>query len=325
MHDSILNFAKQFDFVPEMKNGNPPTEVKKIILAGMGGSHLSAELLKLFDSTVDIYIHRDYGLPPFQREMLSQSLLIASSYSGNTEETIDFTKQALADGLRPIIITTGGALLELAISSGLPYVIMPNNVIQPRVALGLSITALAFVTGNYKLSSQLRTLAGTLNPSSFEKQGQAIALQLRGKMPLLYSSQRNETVVYNWKVRINETAKIPAFCNVFPEFSHNELAGFSSEGKNGEPQSNFHCLFFKDKNDHPRVQKRMDLTVEMISKQEITSSQYIFEGETQMEKIFNSIIVADWTAYHLALIYKANPDEIAIIKEFKEKMANGSA
>jgi glucose/mannose-6-phosphate isomerase len=328
MFESIKNFAKQFDFTPEIKNGAPVDSTSlpqtagapKIIVAGMGGSHLAADLLRLFEPTIDVYVHRDYGLPPLGREILKESFLVASSYSGNTEETLDFTREALKDGFRPTIITSGGKLLEFAEQSGLPYVKIPDTVIQPRVALGLSLLALSYIAGARKLYNELKSLSSKLSPASLEKQGKAVALQLFGKIPLFYSSERNLTVAYNWKIKINETAKVPAFCHALPEFNHNEMAGFSSEGKNAEPKAPFQIVFLRDRSDHPRIAKRMDITTEMLSRAGMSSNQILLEGETLAEKIFNSLLAADWTAYHLALMYKTDPDTTPVIKEFKDKM-----
>src|SRR3989344_4290019 len=159
MHDSILQFAQQLSFRPEIKNGPIDAHGKKVIIAGMGGSNLSGGLLKIFDPSADILEHRDYGLPLLGDEVLSSSFLIASSYSGNTEETLDFLSSALQKGLRPAVIASGGTLLERAQAEGLPYIQIPNTVIQPRVAVGLSLKALAALNGRKDLLSELERIS----------------------------------------------------------------------------------------------------------------------------------------------------------------------
>src|SRR3989338_11398120 len=114
MYDSILQFAQQLSFKPEIKNGPVKAHGKKIIIAGMGGSNLSGGLLRIFDSSVDVVLHRDYGLPSLQQNVLAESLLIASSYSGNTEQTLDFLEHALRIGLWSAVIASGGKLLARA-------------------------------------------------------------------------------------------------------------------------------------------------------------------------------------------------------------------
>src|SRR3989338_104780 len=179
MYYSILKFAEQLSFKPEIKNGQVEARGlpaathaaqagKKIIIAGMGWSNLSGGLLRIFDPSVDVVLHRDYGLPSLQQNVLAESLLIASSYSGNTEETLDFLEHALRIGLWSAVIASGGKLLARAQEERLPYIQIPNNVIQPRVAVGLSLVALATITGRDDLVEELARIATVLVLSAEE-------------------------------------------------------------------------------------------------------------------------------------------------------------
>ena len=319
MHDSILQFAQQLSFRPEIKNGPIDAHGKKVIIAGMGGSNLSGGLLKIFDPSVDIVEHRDYGLPAFSDEVLSKTLLIASSYSGNTEETLDFLSSALQKGLRPAVIASGGTLLERAKAEGLPYIQIPNTVIQPRVAVGLSLVALAALAGRDDLLTELTRISGSLDPAVLEEEGKRVAGELSGFIPLVYASDANKAIAYNWKIKINETAKTPAFMNVFSELNHNEIASFSKDIKG--PQAPFKIILIKDSDDHPRVKVRMRATSEVLEQLGVTSIETTLEGNTRIERALRSLVTADWAAYHLALSYGADPDHIPTIEEFKKHIA----
>ena len=329
MYDSILKFAEQLSFKPEIKNGQVEARGlpaathaaqagKKIIIAGMGGSNLSGGLLRIFDPSVDVVLHRDYGLPSLQQNVLAESLLIASSYSGNTEETLDFLEHALRIGLWSAVIASGGKLLARAQEERLPYVQIPNNVIQPRVAVGLSLVALAALTGRDDLIGELSRIATVLVPSAEEAEGKRITDALSGFIPLVYASNQNRSIAYNWKIKINETAKTPVFMNVFPELNHNEFASFAKNEKG--PQTPFKLLLIRDDEDHERIQKRMDITASLLSENGISAVETSMTGTTRLERALRLLVRADWTAYHLALSYGVNPDNIPAIEEFKEKM-----
>ncbi len=152
MEESILDFAKQFGYSPELQ-GELPSGYKHIILAGMGGSHLAADLLKTAAPGTDIYVHKNYDLPPYDEGFFGESLLVASSYSGNTEETVSFLESGVEAGHNIMVISTGGKLLELAIEHDLPYIQIPDTGIQPRLAVGFSAIALASVLPEHQMLS----------------------------------------------------------------------------------------------------------------------------------------------------------------------------
>ena len=318
MFDSILKFAEQLSFKPEIKNGPIDAHGKKIIFAGMGGSCLAGDLLQIFDPSADIVSHRDYGLPAIPQNTLAESLLIASSYSGNTEETLDFLEHALRIGLRPAVIASGGKLLARAEEERLPYIQIPDNVIQPRVAVGLSLKALAMLAGRHDLISELERIATVLIPKSEENEGKRIAEALSGFIPLVYSSNPNRAIAYNWKIKINETAKTAIFTNVFSELNHNELAGFAKNEK--APRAPFKLLLIRDSEDHKRVQKRIDITASLLHEQGIDAVETNLSGTTRIERALRSLVTADWAAYHLARAYGVDPDTIPAIEEFKKRM-----
>lgn len=315
MEESIRNFSKQLSYIPVIENVSNLKKTDSFIFCGMGGSHLAVGLLKLYDPTINLSVHYDYGLPSYQK--LKDSLLIASSYSGNTAETIDFAEKAFKEGLNLIIITSGGKLLSFAREHAVPYIALPSVNIQPRVAIGYSLLALAQAIGNESLLNALSQLGGKLKPLEFENQGKEIASRLEGKIPVIYTSNVNHSLAYNWKIKFNETAKVPAFFNMFPELNHNELSGFDSVENTENLSSSFHFIFLEDENDHPQVRKRMEVTKNIFLEKGFSVESLTLTGESVLERTFNSIFLADWTAIHLAKIYGTEPEQVPLIEKFK--------
>ncbi len=227
--DTLRNFPRQFSWEPKVTNENYLLrKADNFIVAGMGGSHLSADLVKACLPSLPIIVHSNYGLPDMPAEILKKSFVIASSYSGNTEETLDVFETALANGLAAGAITTGGKLLELAQKNNVPYVQMPAEHTQPRFSLGHNFRALLRLLDETSALGQSDHLADNLKTESAEIRGKELAQKLQNKIPIIYSSAKYFPASYIWKIKFNETSKIPAFCNEFPELNHNEMNGFDS-------------------------------------------------------------------------------------------------
>jgi glucose/mannose-6-phosphate isomerase len=321
MEESIRNFAKQFDYKPEIKNVEKlGTGYKNFVLAGMGGSHLSAGILKTYKPDLNLYIHLDYGVPEYTKEFCRETLFIASSYSGNTEEVMDFLDESYSKGHEVLIISTGGKLIDFAKDNKLPYIQLPKMDIQPRLAVGYSTIALAMVVLP-QILPELLSLAKTLNPQKIETQGNSIAESLFGKIPVIYSSNTNRYIAYNWKIKYNETAKIPAFCNVFPELNHNEMQGYDFIADNEALSKNFHFIILKDNLDDERVTKRMDVLQQLFEEKGLGVTEIYLNGNGRFEQIFNSLILADWVTINIAKKYNIDPDKVPLIEKFKKKIS----
>ncbi|TSC83185.1 MAG: glucose/mannose-6-phosphate isomerase, partial [Parcubacteria group bacterium Gr01-1014_19] len=305
---------------PKIENEDQLQKYSKFIVAGMGGSSLAADLLKVYDPILDLVVHRDYGLPEVADVDLDRTLLIASSYSGNTEETLSALDTAIEFGVAVVIIATGGKLLAKAKELGLPYVQLPETGIQPRMATGFSIKALLAVLGMDEASKEISVLAESLDMKSAKKDGEQLAKKLAGKVPVIYSSRPNFPVAYNWKIKFNETGKIPAFANCFPELNHNEMTGFDSVPASENIIKNFHFIFLMDSEDHPRHQKRMEVTSRLYEKKGMAVDRLMLKGEGMWEKIFASTIIADWAAYSIAQANGADPENVPMIEEFKKML-----
>ncbi len=320
MREEILNFGQEFAWGPKIANG-PIKEFNKFLVAGMGGSNLAAGILRIRKPELDIFTHRDYGLPPISDEILKASLVIASSYSGNTEEEIDAYETAGAKGLSRIAVTAGGKLLALAKRDGVPYIQIPDTRIQPRVALGYSVKAFMKAMGDEGGLAEIAVLADTLDPGAREEEGKALAARLAGRVPVIYASSKNHIIAYNWKIKFNETGKIPAFWNVFPELNHNEMTGFDVAEATRELSKNFYFIFLRDPSDHPKILKRMDVLRKLYGDRGLPVEIIELSGQTIFYTVFRSFVLADWTAYYIALQNGADPDRVPMVEEFKKQIA----
>jgi|SRR3989338_1325125 len=322
MRNAVLNFNKQFDFEPEIENKENLKNKDIFLVAGMGGSHWAADIIQTLNPAINIVIHSDYDLSSFPENMLNSALIILSSYSGNTEETLSVLAEALERKFAVAAISVNGKLAELASINAIPYVRMPDTGIQPRSALGFSIRAMLKVMRQNKLLDESKFLSNKLDPASLEGEGKNLAKLLRGKIPVIYSSATNRSVAFNWKIKFNETGKIPAFANVFPELNHNEMTGFDVKKNTEELSRNFHFIFLKDESDHTKISKRMEIAEKLYSDRGLAVTALDLKGDSKMEKIFSSLVLADWAAYYTADNYGLEPEQVPMVEEFKKMIAD---
>ncbi len=311
MERIIKKTPAQFLFDPTIEGGTVPTDYEAYIVLGMGGSHLAADLLRMSHPEKSVLVWNDYGLPPVTRALRKKTLVVASSYSGNTEEVIDGLKRAIEEKLPAIAISTGGKLLEVAKTKKIPYITLPDPTIQPRSALGYSFRALLKVLGDNDALAETKKLSKSLDVTVSEEEGRQLAERLRGLIPIIYASNKNEALAYNWKIKFNETGKIPAFANVLPELNHNEMTGFDKSG------GNFFFVLLKDNNDNPRILKRMDVLKGLYEKRGFEVRVLELQG-SPLRKMFSSFLTANWTAYYLALKYGFEPEAVPMVEEFKK-------
>ena len=318
IYDAIKNFNEQFAYEPIVENGAKFGRFEKFVIAGMGGSGHAADLIKALDPALRITVHRDYGLPAISEKELEQSLIIASSYSGNTEESLDALQEATKRELHVAAISIGGKLLGIAKREGIPYIQLPDTGIQPRTAVGFSIKALIKLLRQDSMSRQLGELSHKLDPHYCESAGKDLGQRLHGFVPLIYASTRNGAVANNWKIRFNETGKIPAFWNVVPELNHNEMNGFDRTDSTKALSGNFYTIILKDADDDPRVLKRMEVLASLYRERGISVETISMEGENRFVKIFSSLILADWTSYFLGESYGVETEQVPMVEEFKD-------
>ena len=289
-----------------------------VVIAGMGGSAIAGLLLKGFlaDQPLMMDVVQDYSLPLWVNK---QTLVIACSYSGNTEETLSVYKEARRKGCEVIAVTTGGKLEEYANVSKLIVVNIPTG-FQPRAALAYQFFALLRILEKLRLvESKAKDVLRLKDDLKAQLQGlerNAILLseKLLHKTPLIYAGKRFEAISYRWKCQFNENSKIMAFNHVFSEMNHNELAGFDNL------TGSYYAVLLKFDEDHRRIQKRMTLTKEIMLRKGVSATEIAIHGASLLSKIFSAIILGDLTSYYLALRLRTDPSAVAIIEDFKEKL-----
>lgn len=314
----IKDFPDQFAFNPEIVNKEKLKSHSFYVVVGMGGSHQAADFIKVWDPKFPIFVHKNYGLPELPDEILEQSLFIMSSYSGNTEEVLDAYDKIKERGYDICAISTGGKLIERAKADGIPYVVMPDTGIQPRSALGFYIRSLFAMLQLPELLKETDDFPSTLPIDRAEAKGKELADILKGSVPLIYSSEKNGPIAGNWKIKFNETAKVPAFCNIFPELNHNEMTGFDVIPETAKLSQNFHFIFLKDKTDHPKIIKRMQLSKGILEAKGLPVTEIEFEGDGIFYKAFSSILLADWVSYYTSEIYGTESEFIPMVEDFKK-------
>lgn len=318
---NIVNFNQQlsleairFSNCGKLQN-QPAGEPDGIIIAGMGGSGLAGKILQTevfnLDIPVPIIVWSDYNLP---RHYFHNPLFIFVSFSGNTAETLSGFSITPPTALKAVV-TTGGLLKEWSEREQLPLASFPAGTLQPRQATGLSFYALLGLLKNVFPNVKIINLQTFLNSEKNRSLGRELARKLAKKMVMIYTTNNNSHFAYNWKDRLNETGKALSFTNVIPEMCHNEIVSFETR-----PQ-NIVCLFFNDSLDHAENKKRFNIVSKLLKDREIESINIELSGNNLFEKIFQSISLADWTAFYLATENNVDPADIKIIEELKKLIA----
>lgn len=319
--NDIKDYNKQFEFEPVIENPSKLKKFSKFLVVGMGGSHLAADIIKAWHPEIDIMVWSSYGLPPIHDKDLKERLIILSSYSGTTEETVDAFAIAKAKKLSFAVVAARGKLISLADKNKIPYVRLPEGNLQPRMATPLSMKAILALMGEKQLLNETKLLGNQLHPVREEHRGRDLARRLHGSVPIIYTSTANAAIGHNWKIKFNETGKIPAFSNVVPELNHNEMTGFDVKAKTVALSRGFHFVFLKDADDDPRIIKRMNVLEKLYRDRGFKTEVVLMQGKTSIAKTFNALNLADWTAYHSAKIYGVEPEQVPMVEEFKKLIA----
>ncbi len=323
MQEQIARMIAQFSWKPVIENSEklPPTP-STLVVCGMGGSHLAAELLAREVVDKQFIIHHDYGLPTinFPRD---ETLFLISSYSGETEETLSAFEAAQKAGLSIAVMTSGGTLLAKARAESLPIIVLPRENIEPRMTLGYMLRGLALLFHDVLLSDTIASVEGLLKNDIARESGAALAEELDDTLPVLYASSHNASLAYILKATFNETAKIPAFWDTFPEACHNELSGYDFGKPFTSVAQKLHSVFLTDTTDHSRVKIRMRFMRELLSERGIgTSTIELPEGQTSLAAGMQAILCGTWAAVFLAERYGVPNARTPIIAAFKEKLSD---
>lgn len=302
--------------------------IQNIVVTGMGGSALAALLFSSWPAiNIPFEISRNYSLPKYVNK---HTLVIASSYSGNTEETLSSLAEAGEKGAQIAIIAGGGKLLEIAKEKGYRYIELPPAS-QPRFAVlyGLNALVTIFATTsliNKKYLVELRESAGFLKqataqwaPTVAKKDNLAkqLAYEAIGTSPVVYSGPFLYPVAYKWKISFNENAKNVAWCNQYPEFNHNEFLGWTSH-----PLDKPYRIFELRSNlDHPQIAKRFEISDRLLSGRRPSAQVINVEGNSQLQQILWAVALGDFVSLYTAILNGLNPTPVDIIEKLKKELA----
>ena len=301
--------------------------IDSVVVTGMGGSAISADLFANFfkdELEIPFVVNRSYTLPAFVNK---NTLLIVSSYSGNTEETISVFKSALKTKCRIVCITTGGKIENIAKKNKVPVVkILPGY--QPRYALGLSFFTLLKVLTRIKIINVKPGLVNSIIKlykdksklySKEKNSALSYAEEILGYIPVVYSVEGfTSSVGYRLKSQFNENSKLLAFHNVLPEMNHNEIVGWESFD---EKQFQTRIINIVDKEYPARVKKRLDIMNELTSDSKVGVINLESHEKSFKVRLMDLIYLCDWITYYTAVLRGYDPSEIRNIDLLKEKLA----
>ncbi|MBN1176393.1 MAG: bifunctional phosphoglucose/phosphomannose isomerase [Dehalococcoidales bacterium] len=307
-------------------------DIDKVIVLGMGGSAIGGDLVRslvLEESKIPVIVHRDYGLPAFVDK---KTLVIASSYSGNTEETLSGFEPALKTKAKKLAMTTGGKVEELAEANNVP-VFKIHYKAQPRAALGFSFLPTLGVLQNLGLVKDksadvdetvkvLEKLAGKLGEKSPLKSNPAklLAQRLYGNLPVIYGAGIAAEAAHRWKTQVNENSKAWGFYEVFPELNHNATVGYPFPKEVGQ---NIRVILLRSRLFNDRVKLRYDVTCELLKRSSVAYEFVDGEGMSALSQMMSLVMTGDFTSYYLAILYGVDPSPVDVISYLKDRLAKG--
>jgi glucose/mannose-6-phosphate isomerase len=300
--------------------------IENIVVTGLGGSAIAGDLLRSYlapELSVPFVVNRHYVLPEF---VGPRSLVIVSSYSGDTEETIAAHLDARKRKARVLCISTNGETARLARKFGHPIITIPKG-LPPRAALGYSIFPMLIALVKMKIirprEKDLRETLALLarsgrrftSPDPGRNRALQIAQKLYGKLPVIYSAaDRFDAVGLRWRGQLAENAKVLAFGNVLPEMNHNELVGWRVLRRQMNEMA---VLFLLDRQDHKRIRIRMDITKSIVSEFASSVTEIESEGNSLLARMFSLIYLGDWVSFYLAMLNGIDPTPVKIIDYLK--------
>ena len=304
------------------------SKLSNILLTGLGGSAIGGDLLRSYladDLKIPFLVNRHYILPEFVDD---RTLVIVSSYSGNTEETLAAHVEASKRKAQVFCISSNGETAHLAKRYKQSLITIPKG-FPPRAALGFSFFPTLITLSKIGLiPSKDREIKETLALlkkkskaySSLGRDNPALELakQLYTKLPIIYSSADHVDIVnLRWRGQLAENSKILAFGHVLPEMNHNELVGWKVLRR---IMQDMVVVFLRDKADHKRVQLRMAITKEIVDQYAASVVEVHSEGTSLLTRMFSLIYLGDWVSYYLAILNGMDPTPVKIIDDLKNEL-----
>lgn len=302
-----------------------PDDITNVVYAGMGGSALPAQLIYAWAGLkLPLIICRNYDVPDFVDQ---NTLFIAASYSGNTEEELAALAAAENRGAKIAVMASGGKLAELAVQKQYPLAKLPAGY-QPRYTAFFGLRALCTILAKTGLIDEQKVMTELDAAANFL--GQAVAKwrpdvptaqnptkqtaqELAGKSVVVYAGPKMSAAAYKWKISLNENAKNVAWWNQIPEFNHNEMIGWSSH----PVDKPYAVVELRSNLENPRVMKRFEISEKLLSGQRPAPHIINVEGDSVLKQLVWAVAYGDFTSIYLALLNGVNPTPVELIDKFK--------
>ncbi len=307
-------------------------DIDNVVILGMGGSAIGGDLVRglaASEARVPVLICRDYHLPAF---VDARTLVIASSYSGNTEEILSSFEEALRIGCKKLVITTGGKLRDIAEKRNVPVFSFTYQA-QPRAALGFSLLPiLGFLQKLGLISDKSADVAGTvqvlqemsqnMNEAVITSRNPAkqLAQRLYGHLPVIYGADAVAEVAHRWKTQFNENSKAWAFYEVFPELNHNAVVGYQFPQ---ELLGRIRVIMLRSSFIHPRVQLRYRITGELLDRVKVGYEFVDGVGKSALSQMLSLVLFGDYVSCYLAILYRIDPSPVKAVDYLKAQLAKG--
>jgi glucose/mannose-6-phosphate isomerase len=325
MKTLVANFSKQLSEAiaigGDAKLSPSANKINNVIICGLGGSGIGGSIvseLVVAQATVPVNIIKGYFIPAYVNE---NSLVIISSYSGNTEETLNCMELAFAKKAKIVSITSGGKVLEVSTQNNSDVIVVPGGM-PPRSCLGYSLTQLFFILGFHAIISddykkQLQHAIELIDAEEHNifAEATSIANKLVDKMPVIYATTNNEGIAIRFRQQLNENAKILCWHHVIPEMNHNELVGWT------EKNDNLSVILFIDKDEYSQNVKRIEINKEVIRKYTSHITEIHSKGNSVIEKAIYFIHLGDWVSVILGDLRGVDLMEVNVINHLKSKLS----
>ena len=325
MDDYINDFTNHLREAIEIANNTILTpydkEIKNILICGLGGSGIGGTIVSDIISpkaTIPIAATKDYSIPNFVDE---DTLVIANSYSGNTEETLYALEKCQARGAEIAVITSAGKLKKIAEENNYNKIIIPSDQ-PPRAMFGYAFTELFFMLSHYGIidanfETDFKKAINLLDleKSDIQKQAMELAKKMHKQTPVIYVANGFEGVAVRFRQQINENSKMLCWHHVVPEMNHNELLGWRTN------VDNLSVVYFRNKSDYERNQIRMDINKKVISKFTDNITEIWSKGDSLIENSLYHINLGDWVSWYLSEMNNVDAIEIDVINFLKGELA----
>ncbi len=296
--------------------------IRSIFVSGMGGSGIGANFVQELTRSelkIPFVVGKGYEIPNFVGK---NTLVVISSYSGNTEETLNALELAIPTGAKIVCVSSGGKILDKAKALNLDYVTLPSGWSSPRACLGYSLTQQLFILNKLKLISNkiIKQLDGAVvllekNQTALNKEGEKIAEKMLGFIPVIYATDRMESVAVRFRQQINENSKLLCWHHVIPEQNHNELVGW----RGGDDK--YLVVYFRSKDDYARNSLRIDISKKIIGEYTPHIIELWSKGRNLTEQMMYLVHLGDFISCHLSDLRGMDSVEIKVIDYLKAELA----